>query len=346
MAIGLKGIWEVKRKIEKVEASEGNIMHNNLTANASHVQYCAGNDLTFIGTGVDPDEKRVMQLVKDPVGDYNVWFGHNHAERYSFPNEHGTSGQILQLSIGDPGAALNWVDPAASNISDTDLTQTATREYYFNDFTLTFKNSLIGSNPVLSLNGLGISLGSTGEEGTGWDLNLTRAGIAGKCLTSVGTETITTWAYPWNVSEVPGTGNMAIGVGTFTGYGEGTGEDNIVIGDGSGLAISAGDDNIIVGADSGVSINGGDGNIIIGTGSGANTVASDKNIIIGNSSQQSFDDGSTIMIGHQDSGTGANQLRFGSSLSPAGLVTTETLTSDTTVQIFINGTAYKFLVKA
>jgi hypothetical protein len=56
---------------------------------------------------------------------------------------------------------------------------------------------------------------------------------------------------------------------------------------------------------------------------------------------------STIgMFGINDTATGNNQMRFGSSSYVYGAVTTEVVVSDKTWSVFINGTAYKILLKA
>jgi|10_taG_2_1085330.scaffolds.fasta_scaffold05991_9 hypothetical protein len=335
MAIGLKGIWEVKRKIEKVEASEGNIMHDSLTANGSHAQYLAGNNLTFIGTGVDPDEKRVMQFDKDIMGDYNVWFGHNHAERYSFPNEHGTSGQILQLSVGDPGALLNWADaPAGENLGTHDLTLTDNRKLYFDGSWLVFKDAEEGSESVLSLNALNMTIG--GEE-TGWNLNLGRAGFEGMCLTEVVADGQSAWRYPFNpFNKTPeeGDGNIAMGVGVMSTFDGDAGDNNVVIGNG----------------DAGSGITNASGNIYIGKDAGA-TLTGDDNIIVGTGSTGAATNTPLIMIGNGATATGNGQLHIGSTAHSIGPVAVDAVAGTFgegqthTIEVWFNEVCYYLSLK-
>jgi hypothetical protein len=56
-------------------------------------------------------------------------------------------------------------------------------------------------------------------------------------------------------------------------------------------------------------------------------------------------DGSIVM-GRDAAATGNNQFVVGSTVSPAGTVTTEAVVSDRTWSVSINGTAYKILLKA
>jgi hypothetical protein len=62
--------------------------------------------------------------------------------------------------------------------------------------------------------------------------------------------------------------------------------------------------------------------------------------------QQSGNFEQVTMIGIADTATGNNQMRFGSSAYVNGAVNTEVVVSDKTWSVFINGVAYKILLKA
>ena len=324
MSIGLKGLW-----------ATGNIMHDNLTANASRVQYLNANDMSFIGTGVDSDEKRVMQFVHND-GKYNVWFGHNNAERYSFPDAHGTNGQILQLSIGDPGALLQWADPAAGgeNLGTHDLTLTGMRKLFLDGNDLIFKDEE-ESDSILSLNHIGdISLGG-GE--TGWNLTLGRAGFEGMCLTEVIADGQSAWRYPFNpFNKTPeeGEGNIAMGVGVMSTFDGDAGDNNVVIGNG----------------DAGSGITNASGNIYIGKDAGA-TLTGDDNIIVGTGSTGAATNTPLIMIGNGATATGNGQLHIGSTAHSIGPVAVDAVAGTFgegqthTIEVWFNEVCYYLSLK-
>ena len=301
-------------------------MHDDLTANGPHVQYFAGNDLIFVGEGVDPTEKRLIRFDADKQ---QIYFGNSETVDYSFPDGAGATNQILVNRISEGQSGLIWADQTSpANISDTDLTQTATREFYFNDFTLTFKNSFVGSDNVLSLNGSTISLGSAGEEGTGWDLNLARAGVYGKCLTSINSTTGTGWKYPWNpLDKNPeeGDGNIAMGLGVMSGFNGESGDNNVVIGNGeAGSGITTANGCVYIGKDAGATL----------TGS--------NNIIVGSNSTGAATNTPLIMIGDGATATGNGQLHIGSIAHPIGPVTADAVANVQShkIEIWLNEVCY------
>jgi hypothetical protein len=104
-----------------------------------------------------------------------------------------------------------------------------------------------------------------------------------------------------------------------------TGERNTAIGK-DALLVSDGVDNTAVGFEA------------------QNTGTGGFNTTIGSRQTNAFS--ATSMIGAVDTATGDNQMRFGSSAIVNGAVATEVLVSDRSWSVFINGTAYKILLKA
>jgi hypothetical protein len=86
-------------------------------------------------------------------------------------------------------------------------------------------------------------------------------------------------------------------------------------------------------------------NTAIGRATMPNNTSGSTNVVIGNF-QDNGNNSTVTMIGINDIATGGNQMRFGSASHINGGVTTEAVVSDKTWSVFINGTAYKILLKA
>jgi len=84
-------------------------------------------------------------------------------------------------------------------------------------------------------------------------------------------------------------------------------------------------------------------NTSLGWKSLRNNTTGGGNVAIG-SNQQSGNFTGVSMIGVADTGTGNNQMRFGSSVIPNGAVATEVNASTKVWNVFINGVAYKILL--
>jgi len=89
----------------------------------------------------------------------------------------------------------------------------------------------------------------------------------------------------------------------------------------------------------------GNNNTAFGFNAGTNVGSGSSNNIIG-VNQDTYGYGGCSMIGVSDTATANNQMRFGSNSVNNGVVTTEAVVSDRTWSVFINGTAYKILLKA
>jgi hypothetical protein len=76
----------------------------------------------------------------------------------------------------------------------------------------------------------------------------------------------------------------------------------------------------------------------------SNTTGSNNTAIGWNQTCTNFS--GVSMIGSSDIATASNQMRFGSTTINNGTVATETLVSDRSWAVFINGVAYKILLKA
>mgnify|MGYP003643172079 CR=1 FL=1 len=343
---GQKGLWAVNSRINQLEKSEGNIMHDDLTSTGDRVQNCNDNSLTFTGSGVDPAVSGYIRMVEN-AGKYNVRLGSAGASDYVFPDAAGVNNQVLQLQTGSGDRLLNWVDlPAGSSLGPDDQTLTADRTIYTSDDNLTFKNDALSPVYMRISAANSLEIGDI-DGGSSYKFPTTSAGGSiPKVLTQTNSGGTLNFMYSWNTLGIPGTGNHVWGINAMAGYGEGSGEDNIVIGDDVAPLLSAGSDNIIIGANTAPALTSGVENIIIGDAAGGVTATGQQNIIIGGDSRCGGNtDSRSIMIGMGDIGTAGSELRFGASLNPVSTITTQTIVSDTTIKIFINGTAYDFLVK-
>lgn len=89
----------------------------------------------------------------------------------------------------------------------------------------------------------------------------------------------------------------------------------------------------------------GHSNTVVGWGGGNMNTSGIRNNLFGEG-QQTGNFSQVSMIGIEDTATGNNQMRFGSSSYNNGAVTTEAVVSDRTWTVFINGVSYKILLKA
>lgn len=150
------------------------------------------------------------------------------------------------------------------------------------------------------------------------------------------------------------TGNSNVVIGSDAGWGLTTGSQNTLIG--NNIYVTTGSSNVGVGLYALQNLTTGSRNVMVGKYTTANNSGALDTVVIGDSSSATFNSiviGSNstdnnfagcIVIGKQAGATAANQFVVGSSLSPAGTVTTESLSSTRTWSVVINGTAYKILL--
>jgi hypothetical protein len=124
--------------------------------------------------------------------------------------------------------------------------------------------------------------------------------------------------------------NVAVGVSSMTSGATITGSYNVAMGSGSLASITSGSRNIAIGHNALTAMATGDSNSALG----AETVSGGFS--------------ASVLLGRCATATASNQMVFGSSVAGlfAGTVATESLTSDRSWAVRINGTAYKILLKA
>lgn len=136
------------------------------------------------------------------------------------------------------------------------------------------------------------------------------------------------------------TQNTAVGYNALLNVTTGGGL-NVGIGSSAGIYLATGTKNVYVGAESAADATS-DSNVVIGqatVGTGSN------NTLVGQGASTGGFSGS-IILGKDAIATANNQFVVGSTSTPVGTLTTETVTSDRSWSVIINGTAYKVLLKA
>jgi hypothetical protein len=129
------------------------------------------------------------------------------------------------------------------------------------------------------------------------------------------------------------------------------------IGNGAGNTLTTGANNTFVGFSSGTGITTGSNNVFLGNDTVSNSIASTRLVVIGGNISATANDatmigrdivsfGNSLLLGNSATGTALNQFVVGSASVNAGAIAVESLTSDTTWTVRINGTQYKMLLKA
>lgn len=108
------------------------------------------------------------------------------------------------------------------------------------------------------------------------------------------------------------------------------------------------DYNTAIGASAGSFVTTGSSSVLIGYFAGTNVLTvGERNVIIGaNATVTNAGDSESIALGYGATITGNNQFVVGSSGQNAGAVTTESVTSDQTWTVIINGVTKKILLKS
>lgn len=130
-----------------------------------------------------------------------------------------------------------------------------------------------------------------------------------------------------NIMELSSSGSNNIAIGTST-LQINRGSTNIAIGSGALLLNTEGNNNIVLGDQGLMDNDSGTNNISIGTSTKSNNRSN------------------VLILGSNAEATQDNQIVIGSTNSPLGIITTESASSDTTLQVNINGSDYLILMKA
>lgn len=138
-----------------------------------------------------------------------------------------------------------------------------------------------------------------------------------------------------------GDANIAIGDSVL--FNEPINNNSVAIGALAGQKVS-GTTNIIIGYTAMSEVVDATDNIIIGALTCAGSLTSDNNIIIGNRADNA-DFKNVLMFGKRAVATANNQIVLGSAISTFGPLTLETVVSDNTLTINLNGELYKILLR-
>ena len=151
------------------------------------------------------------------------------------------------------------------------------------------------------------------------------------------------------IGSLAGSANTTAIGNTLVGYAAGniiTGGENTMVGAFTGLSITTGAQNAFLGYRAGAGAGTGSAsNVIIGHEACFSGTVGSNNTIAGQGASSGGFSGSVI-LGRAATATAANQFVVGSAAHNAGAVTSETVVSDRTWSVIINGTAYKILMRA
>ena len=134
--------------------------------------------------------------------------------------------------------------------------------------------------------------------------------------------------------------NTAVGYSALSGVTTGAGL-NVGIGSSVATALTTGTRNVYVGASATASSTS-DSNVVIGQGA---VGTGSNNTLVGQGASTGGFSGSVI-LGKGATATANNQFVLGSTGTPVGTLATETVVSDRSWSVIINGTTYKVLLKA
>ena len=141
------------------------------------------------------------------------------------------------------------------------------------------------------------------------------------------------------------TGNYNTFIGRQSGYSNTTGSYNAFIGLQSGYSNTTSSYNTFIGYESGYSNTTGANNIFVGYESGYSNTTGANNILLGeNTSTGNFSN--CVVLGKGATATSSNQIVIGSSSTAIGSIVSESVTSDRTIVMIIDGVKLKILARA
>ena len=230
----------------------------------------------------------------------------------AFSNTSGTN----IVAIGYQASRANTTGLSNTSIGYTTLKSTTTGS----------ANSALGESALFS--------NTTGSSNTAMGVNTLFANVTGSFNTAIGRDALQN-----------NTASNNTAVGFEAGYSNTSGDEITALGYRALKANTTGVSNTAFGSTALSANTTGNCNTAIGSNAmNANTTGSNNNVIGYNQVCTNFS--GVSMLGRSDTATGSNQMRFGSSAINNGAVATEVVVSDTTWAVFINGVAYKILLKA
>jgi hypothetical protein len=139
-------------------------------------------------------------------------------------------------------------------------------------------------------------------------------------------------------NNTTGSGNTANGVQAL--FSNTTGSQNVALGFQSLFGNNTGLNNTAIGTSALFNNTTGSENVAIGNGSMSGNVIGFNNTAVGTATS-SGNFSNSVILGYGATATGSGQFVVGSSIVNAGVITTETITPDTTWTVRINGATYK-----
>jgi hypothetical protein len=266
------------------------------------------------------------------------------------------SNQVANYGKGGIGTNTAFGASALTN-NTTGYENTAIGNLALNSNTTGYDNVGIGYRSGFSINTgfKNVAIGSFANE--------TATNATG--VTAIGYQALQNNVYSNNTaigtyaSRLNTTGTYNISVGGSSAENNTTGSYNTAIGAASLFANSIGENNVAIGTYS-LQNNTSNNNVGIGFSAGNTIVAGQSNVLIGSNAQVNTSSHSSvigigqdvvahdasIVIGRGASSTGANQFVVGSAAYNAGTIRVESLTSDRSWSVIINGIPYKVLLKS
>jgi hypothetical protein len=274
----------------------------------------------------------------------------------TYPNMHGTSGQVLTTT---GSGTLSWTsiaNPDLTNYVTTNTAQTITGAKTFSE-TTTFSKDLAvngitvgrGRLNVISNTASGVSalsLNTTGSYNTAIGYRTLSANTTGDNNTATGADALTSnttgvynTAYGSStlLSNSTGSGNTAIGYSALLSNltdGSSKGDNNTAIGNGALRFNTTGSNNTASGTTALINNSTGSGNTAIGKDAGSylangstDNTTSDYSVYLGSNTKASADNAQNeIVIGYNAIGAGSNTIQLGNTavmnVNTSGSITT------------------------
>jgi len=312
--------------VVKIDGTDinSNLANANLEMDADHtVKMVTGEeryDLTFFSTTAGVDD-----IFRIDGTNSKVVFGPDGDNDYALPVFRGSAGQYLKLHLEEGQANLIWVDAGADNLGNANQNLTEDRIIYTQDSNFTFINDG-ESLPIMRISAAnGLQVGDMESGNFAYSFPLQNNGeTIPVVLTQTQSNGQMNFMYAWNTLGIAGD-NIAMGIGSMNGFGEGTGSNNVCIGYSSGDTISTADNNVCIG---------------YGTGTG---VDSSHNMFIGSDTTCSDPTATDVIaLGTGVTATASGSLNLGSAGHPVGSVTADAVANVQShkMEIWVNEVCY------